>query len=381
MRRAQHLRRLGVVDDRADLLAHELTGRLVRSRIDDQVVERTDHREDRPLLPRLFVPLPAFLLGHGEGALGRDLARHAARRPSRLLPVRSTICLDPGGIVRADRAVVRRQREVRRALEHGELGCLGRDDRNRLDRRRSGTDDPDALAGEVDPLVRPPSGEVHLATEVARTLDVGILHHRQAAGRHHVVATGRRRAVIGADLPQCRVVVPGRAVDARREPHVAPQVVLVGDEAEVAEDLRLCGVALGPLPLFVELRVPAVGVVDALHVAPRAGIPVPVPRAADVVARFDGDRCESHLSETMQQVQPGEAGADDHHVDIRGAIHIVHGNLQPCGASVAPHGSSSHAAPPGIDPARCGVGLTHSATRSEWRVARAGRGTRWRSAR
>jgi len=87
--------------------------------------------------------------------------------------------------------------------------------------------------------------------------------------------------------------------------------------AEVAQDLGLGGVALGPLPLGLELGVEAVGVVDALDVAASARVAVPVPGAADVVGALDPDRGEAEPAETVEQVEPGEAGTHHHDVDVR----------------------------------------------------------------
>jgi hypothetical protein len=61
---------------------------------------------------------------------------------------------------------------------------------------------------------------------------------------------------------------------------LSTQVVAIGDVIGVAEDLRLAGVALGPVPFLLQLVVEGVGVLHALDVAAGAGIAVPVPGAA-----------------------------------------------------------------------------------------------------
>ncbi len=63
------------------------------------------------------------------------------------------------------------------------------------------------------------------------------------------------------------LVVPLGRGDPGVEADVASQVVLVGDELGVTQDLGLRGVALGPLPFLLEFGVPAVGVVDRQDVA------------------------------------------------------------------------------------------------------------------
>ena len=83
-----------------------------------------------------------------------------------------------------------------------------------------------------------------------------------------------------------------------------------------ALELLLPGEDLGPLPLLLELVGEAERVLEARHVAARAGVAVPVPRAADTAARFEDDRGEPELAEVVQGVEAGHPGADDDHVDI-----------------------------------------------------------------
>ena len=83
----------------------------------------------------------------------------------------------------------------------------------------------------------------------------------------------------------------------------------------VAQDLGLRRVALGPVPLLLEVGVERVRVVDALDVAAGARVAVPVPRAADTVGGLVDDGREPEPAQLVQHVQPGEPGADDHRVD------------------------------------------------------------------
>src|SRR5581483_8459662 len=76
--------------------------------------------------------------------------------------------------------VVRRDREVGGALEDGELAGLAGDERDGLDTRRAGADDRDALAGEVNALMRPSAGEVDRPGETPGAFDVGRLGHGEA---------------------------------------------------------------------------------------------------------------------------------------------------------------------------------------------------------
>ena len=105
------------------------------------------------------------------------------------------------------------------------------------------------------------------------------------------------------------------------ERDVAPQVVAVGDVVDVAQDLGLGRVLLGPLPLLLELGVERVRVEVALHVAARARVAVPEPGAADAVAGLHDAGLEPELAQQMQLVKPGEACAHDECVDAAGIRH------------------------------------------------------------
>src|SRR5450631_1567221 len=85
---------------------------------------------------------------------------------------------------------------------------------------------------------------------------------------------------------------------------------------EIAQNFRLRRVALRPLPLGLELRIETIGVVDALDVAARAGITVPVPGAADIIGTLEQLCRQAETAQTMQQVQPGKAGAHDDGVEL-----------------------------------------------------------------
>ena len=117
----------------------------------------------------------------------RALARSGSSRGTPALDCRAASRYAAGSAVesrlllRRHRPVLGGPREVRRALEDGELGRLTRDDRDRLDGGGAGADHRDALAGEVDAVMRPSAGVVRLALEALGALDVGRLRQRQAA--------------------------------------------------------------------------------------------------------------------------------------------------------------------------------------------------------
>jgi hypothetical protein len=82
------------------------------------------------------------------------------------------------------------------------------------------------------------------------------------------------------------VVEPGLG-DLGLELDVAAQVETVGDVVGVAQDLGLGGVTLRPLPFLLQFGRELVGILDAFDVAARAGIAVPVPGAAEVLAGLE----------------------------------------------------------------------------------------------
>ena len=183
---------------------------------------------------------------------GRD--RHAEHRPALGLALLRVAVLPRALDLGVHRGVGVRHAEVGRALEDVRVRRLARDLRDELDAGRAGPDHPDALAGDVDALVRPARGVVPLALEALQALDLRHLRRRQAAGGHDAPLRGRVSPRLGADRPAARRVVPDRLHDPRVELDVGPEVEAVGDVLQVAQDLRLGRVALAPRPLL--LRAP-----------------------------------------------------------------------------------------------------------------------------
>ena len=162
---------------------------------------------------------------------------------------------------------------------------LARDHRDRSARRTSRCRSPRPWAGEVDALMRPEAGVVPLALEVLQALEVGHPRRREIARRHDEVARADLLAAVGLDRPFAGLAVEQRRRDAGVELDVAAQVEAIGDVVDVVQDLRLGGVALGPLPFLLQLVGEGVGILQALDVAARAGIAVPEPGAADARIR------------------------------------------------------------------------------------------------
>ena len=193
-----------------------------------------------PVLPRRPRNGQAFLVGHRERAELAELERHAAAGPARGLAVRgrsrssaSRLASGIGPLLAGIEKLGVRWKTVSCAACAAMIGIDWMAEEPVPITR-------DALAGEVDALVRPAAGEVHLAREAIGALDVDLLRHRQAAGGHDVEAA--RDLVARGRCARCHAataVVPHCALDPGRELDVAAEVVLVGDVLRVAEDLRL----------------------------------------------------------------------------------------------------------------------------------------------
>src|SRR5262249_53505808 len=150
-------------------------------------------------------------------------------------------------------------------------------------------------------------------------------------------------AALEHDLP----AVPGLVIGGRGDPalelDVAPQVERVGDVLQVAQRLRLRGEMLTPVPSLQDLRREGVSVRVALRIEPRPGIAIPVPRAAHALAGLEDPDGQAELSETMELVHAGHAGADDDGVVSTGRRVAGLGRLLPgqdsdlgSGAAAAP---------------------------------------------
>ena len=225
-----------------------------------------------------------------------------------------------GGVERdtlgTSRTVAGRNREVRRALKHRELLRFRRDDRDGLNSRRAGADYRHALTGEVHPGVGPAAGPVHVASETIRTGDIHLLRYRETAGGHHVVLAGQFVAINGPDPPPRCAFVPGRRRHSGGESNVSTEVEAISDVLGVAKNLGLGGVLLRPLPLLLQRPIKAVGVVQTLHVAAGTRVAVPVPGAADIVARFEDHGRKTQAPKPMEQVHAGKSSANDDHVEV-----------------------------------------------------------------
>ena len=250
------------------------------------------------------------------------MARSSAgwRKPATDVFSTSHIVLEVGPELRLllgrDRCVVQRRAPVGSALVHGQGGDLVGDGGDDLHAARSGADDGNALAGEVDRRRRPQPRVVRLAPEVLAARDVREVGHREDAGRRDEESCPELRAVLGPDGPRPRRLVVGRRRDPGAESDVAPEVEPVDHVVEVALGLRLRREVLLPLPLVEQLLREEVGVGVALRVEARPGVAVPVPGATHAVARLEQLRGEARFTSAVELVDAGDAGADDQHVGI-----------------------------------------------------------------
>src|SRR3954452_20689166 len=104
-----------------------------------------------------------------------------------------------------------------------------------------------------------------------------------------------------------RVVVPAGGVDGGVEAHPGDDAVVLRDLAQVAVDLRLLRVCVGPLRVECEGE----GVEVRRDVAAAAGVLVGPPRPADVVHLLDDDVLDALLGELDGRTDATEPGADD----------------------------------------------------------------------
>ena len=194
-------------------------------------------------------------------------------------------------------------------------------------------DEPHATPREVDLLPRPARGLEAPPREVLPAFDIDGLRRGEQACPHHAVA--RDDALFGGEVedPSLGVFVPDRRVYPALELDVAVQVEALRNVLQVALDLGLRGVALRPLPLLLQLLGEAEGVLEALDVTARARVAVPVPGPPDTRAGLVDPEPEAHLSESVEHVEAGEAGAYDRDVEegrLPGSrLRVDHGRSSP----------------------------------------------------
>ena len=299
-----------------DLAVEESSDQVVRVGGEEDVGVGAEPDVEPAAVPVLLEQRLALLVGRVRGALLLQVELEPEVRlldaladPRPVLPPRG---LDLG----VHRAVVRRHDVVRRPLEHRQLAGLRREQRDRLHGAGSGADQPDALSGEVDALVRPVPGVERRAREGLEARERRGVRRRQRADRGDHVGRRDRLAGVGRDGPDSTHLVEGGGVHAGPEGDVLREVEALRDVLQVRADLVRLGVALAPLPGLPELPVEGEAVDVGVGVRARSRVAVPVPGAPDAVAGLEDPGPQSQLvAKLVEHVEAGEAGPDDHRVD------------------------------------------------------------------
>ena len=150
--------------------------------------------------------------------------------------------------------MARREAEVRRALEDGEVLGLRRDRRCGLDAARARADEPDALPGEVDAFARP---RCRVVRRHRRSSSSPGMSGAIGADRHPTAVTRKRAVTVSSSsvrISQRFVESSNVAAVTRVEScDVAAQIEAIGDVVEVPLDLGLLRVPTRPLPLLRQL--------------------------------------------------------------------------------------------------------------------------------
>src|SRR5262249_1830631 len=119
-------------NDCAYLSADEFAESFIGFRIHDDVIECESDPNEFACVPHGFVARLALFFRGLHGADFGEFDRHTKARPARPFAVTGTVAFIVGQPACWYRAVVRWDREVRRALEYGQLFGLSCDQRDRL---------------------------------------------------------------------------------------------------------------------------------------------------------------------------------------------------------------------------------------------------------
>jgi hypothetical protein len=243
-------------------------------------------KAEAALLPQLLVAGVALLVGEVDGVQRLEVVVEPGERAGAGGEPLGQLGLDRGLVLGRERALAHGDREVRCALEDGQVrGVAGRllDD---LHAAGTGADHGDALSGEGYAVLRPQPGVVAdpaVGVQPRDRRDVGLGGEPEAG--HEVGAAGGR-AVGGQHDPLVGIGVELGGLDAGVEPDVAGDVELAVDVGEVLAHLAPGGVEVLVLPVLPE--VPVGELVDrSLGIDAGARVAVPVPDAAECRTRFE----------------------------------------------------------------------------------------------
>ena len=210
----------------------------------------------------------------------------------------------------------------RRSLQHRYMAALGRDRRDQCRRRRARTDDDDRLPGVVDilrPILRvndPPFEVLHSGPFGRITLGmtvVALAHPQKIGSDPHRLAGIGPHTFEGPELVAARPAGRGDCVPIA---DMAVETVLGDDFAHVVEDLG-SGRDRRARPRFEAITK---GVEVA--VGARTRVAVREPRAPEAFLRLEHDKARAGalLGEMIGTTDPGDAGPDDHDVEVLGLL-------------------------------------------------------------
>src|SRR5712691_2003286 len=165
------LRDGGILDPRTHFVAPERIGGIVGLLIAQYVLVRAEPREEAASVPQILVRRQPFLVGNIERVLGNEIIVEPGEGLGALEEALGKSLLHPPVGLVVELPLPHWQRQVRRALEHRELGDVLVNLLDNLHPARPGADDADALALEVDAFLRPQAGMVADAAEVLQPAD------------------------------------------------------------------------------------------------------------------------------------------------------------------------------------------------------------------
>ena len=216
---------------------------------------------------------------------------------------------------RVERLVARWHAERGRALKHGEVRGLLRNDRHRLNTGGAGADEADALPGKVHAFARPVGGVIDRSLELVPARPWRRVRHRKRARCRNHITAGHHIALGGAHVPAVGFRIELQALHRVGQTDGIAQAKAVGHVVGIAFKIGLGGKLLRPVPFLLEFIVEAIGIFDALDINPRAGVAVPVPRAADAIARFKAHDLVI-IAQTPDRVKAGEPRPDHDNVGL-----------------------------------------------------------------
>ena len=242
-----------ILDDLGDLLANEIGGSVVGGLVDgDIVVGRSEGQA--ALGPSCTVTRAPLLFGFIECAfLGKLLENTVAHFLARLAADFGVVVAKRLPLFRRQLGIARRHAEVRGSLKHEQLAGLLGNKRDRLDRRRTGADHGDTLAGEIHLLMRPVSGVIDVALEIGEALEIGHAGVGQTTGGEHHELRGHGLSVRCGHRPGVGSLVEHRTIDPCVKLDIGPQVEAIGHVVGVTQNLGLRRVAFAPVPFLLQL--------------------------------------------------------------------------------------------------------------------------------